>query len=129
MDTSVTAGRQDLAIADFWRRLGAFVSDIFILGAIGLTLGALCFDPLARMDTSAGPIGFAIALAYFGALNSRLGNGQTLANRWFGIHAMNMQGQLASPPRALFCHIVPDGPLLSYDQRELLAMGNGDAGA
>lgn len=129
MDTSVTEGRQDLAIAGFWRRFGAFVSDIFILGAIGLTLGALCFDPLARMGTPARLIGFAIALAYFDALNSRLGNGQAIASRWFGIRVMNTQGQLLSPPRALFCHIVLDGPLLSYEQGELLATGNGVAGA
>lgn len=112
MDTSVTEGRQDLVIAGFWRRLGAFVIDTLILGAIGLTLGALCFDPLARMGTPARLIGFAIALAYFGVLNSRLGNGQTLANRWLGIRVVNAQGQPLSLPRALLRYIVLDGLVL-----------------
>ncbi|MBD8899017.1 RDD family protein [Rhodanobacter sp. DHG33] len=113
MDTSVTEGRQDLVIAGFWRRLGAFVIDNLILAAIGLTLGALCFDPLARMGTpTAQLIGFAIALAYFGVLNSRLGNGQTLANRWLGIRVVNAQGQPLSLPRALLRYIVLDGLFL-----------------
>lgn len=109
MDTSVMEGRQDLVIAGFWRRFGAFVIDILILGAIGLTLGALCFDPLARMGEPARLIGFAIALAYFGVFNSRLGNGQTLANRWLGIRVVNAHGQPLSLPRALLRYTVLDG--------------------
>ncbi|HEV2539831.1 MAG TPA: RDD family protein [Frateuria sp.] len=112
MDTSVTEGGRDLVIAGFWRRLGAFVIDILILGAIGLTLGALCFDPLARMGAPAQLIGFAISLTYFGVFNSRLGNGQTLANRWLGIRVVNAQGQPLSLPRALLRYAVLDGLVL-----------------
>lgn len=72
-----------------------------MLGIVGMLLSALLFDTFARMGVYARLIGFAIALAYFGVLNSRIGGGQTLGKRWLGIRVVDAQGQLLSPPRAL----------------------------
>lgn len=106
MDTSVTDGRPDLVVAGFWRRLGAFLIDCLILGVVGGLVGMALFDTLARIGAPARLIGFVIALAYFGLFNSRIGNGQTLGNRWLGIRVANAQGQALSLPRALLRYTV-----------------------
>ncbi|GLQ50950.1 RDD family protein [Dyella flava] len=111
MDTSVGEGRQDLVIAGFWRRLGAFFIDSIIVGLVGALIGIVLFDSLARMGAPARLIGFVIALAYFGVLNSRIGDGQTLANRWLGIRVVDGQGQTLSLPRALLRYTVLGIPL------------------
>ncbi|MGC1550794.1 MAG: RDD family protein [Rhodanobacter sp.] len=95
-----------LDIAGFWRRLNAFVVDCFMLGIVGLVIGSILFDPLAHMGSYARLIGFAIALAYFGICNSRIGNGQTLAKRWFGIRVVDAQSQCLSLPRSLLRYAV-----------------------
>jgi Predicted membrane protein/domain len=96
----------DRKIAGFWRRLGAFAIDLILLGITGLILGALFFDPLARMGAYARLIGFAIALAYFGICNSRIGGGQTLGKRWLGVRVVDAHDQLLSLPRSLLRYAV-----------------------
>jgi Predicted membrane protein/domain len=96
----------DRKIAGFWRRLGAFVIDLILLGIAGMILGALFFDPLARMGAYARLIGFAIALAYFGLCNSRIGGGQTLGKRWLGVRVVDAHDQLLSLPRSLLRYTV-----------------------
>lgn len=96
----------DRKIAGFWRRLGAFVIDFMLLGIAGLILGALFFDPFARMGAYARLIGFAIALAYFGIFNSRIGGGQTLGKRWLGVRVVDAHDQLLSLPRSLLRYAV-----------------------
>jgi uncharacterized RDD family membrane protein YckC len=96
----------DRKIAGFWRRLGAFVIDFMLLGIAGLILGTLFFDPFARMGAYARLIGFAIALAYFGLFNSRIGGGQTLGKRWLGVRVVDAHVQLLSLPRSLLRYAV-----------------------
>ena len=99
-------GRLDREIAGFWRRLGAIVVDLALLALVGVILGGLFFDPLARMGAYARLIGFAIALAYFGVGNSRLGGGQTLGKRWLGVRVVDAHEQLLSLPRSLLRYTV-----------------------
>jgi uncharacterized RDD family membrane protein YckC len=106
MDTSVTDGAQDLAIAGFWRRIGAFFIDVILLGIIGQVIGLLLYGALTRMGAPARLIGFVIALAYFGIFNSYLGKGQTLANRWLGIRVVDAHGQPLSLPLSLLRYTV-----------------------
>ncbi len=96
----------DRKIAGFWRRLVAFVIDVILLGIAGMILGALFFDPFARMGAYARLIGFAIALAYFGICNSRIGGGQTLGKRWLGVRVVDAHDQLLSLPRSLLRYAV-----------------------
>jgi uncharacterized RDD family membrane protein YckC len=79
-------------IAGFWRRLGAFLVDMLVLGVIGIAIGALFFDTLAKLGPWGRLFGFAIAMAYFGILNSRLGNGETLGKRMLGITVVGVDG-------------------------------------
>lgn len=106
MDTLHGEGRPDRKIAGFWRRLGAFVIDLVLLGIVGMILGALLFDTFARMGAYARLIGFAIALAYFGIFNSRIGGGQTLGKRWLGVRVVDAHDQLLSLPRSLLRYAV-----------------------
>ena len=96
----------DRKIAGFWRRLGAFVIDLILLGIAGMILGVLFFDPFARMGAYARLIGFAIALAYFGLCNSRIGGGQTLGKRWLGVRVVDAHDQWLSLPRSLLRYAV-----------------------
>jgi len=106
MDTLSGEGGPERKIAGFWRRLGAFVIDLVLLGIAGMILGALFFDTLARMGAYARLIGFAIALAYFGIYNSRIGGGQTLGKRWLGVRVVDAHDQLLSLPRSLLRYAV-----------------------
>lgn len=85
----------------FWRRVGAFVIDGLLLGIPAAILGFLLFDQLAALGAYGRLVGFAIALAYFGLMNSRLGGGQTMGKGWLGIRATTLDGQLMSVPRSL----------------------------
>lgn len=98
------------AIAGFWRRLGAFAIDLILLLIVGLVLGGLLFDPLARMGTYARLVGFAIALAYFGICNSRITGGQTLGKQWLGVRVIDASGQALSLPRSLLRYTVLGTP-------------------
>jgi uncharacterized RDD family membrane protein YckC len=106
MDSLQGEGLPKGGIAGFWRRLGAFAIDVFLLGVVGWILGALLFDPLARMGFYAKLIGFAIALAYFGICNSRIGGGQTLGKRWLGVRVVDAHDRLLSLPRSLLRYAV-----------------------
>ncbi|OOG61561.1 hypothetical protein B0E46_16500 [Rhodanobacter sp. B04] len=113
MDTWHREGGPDRKIAGFWRRLGAFAIDLVLLGIAGLILGTLLFDTFARMGVYAKLIGFAIALAYFGICNSRIGGGQTLGKRWLGVRVVDAHDQLLSLPRSLLRYVVLGVPFFA----------------
>lgn len=83
-------------ISGFWRRLFAFALDGLLLGVVGAALGFALFDTLAHLGAWGRLVGFGIALAYFGILNSAVGKGQTLAKRLFGIHVVDRDGNYIS---------------------------------
>lgn len=87
-------------IATFWRRTGAAVADVLLLGAIGACLGLLWFDQLAALGRTGRVIGGAIALVYFCILNSQIGQGQTLGKRLAKIRVTDDKGAPISLPRS-----------------------------
>ena len=102
-----------LVIAGFWRRLFALLIDLLMLGALGMIIGMLFFDALARMGDAAKLIGFVIALAYFGLCNSRVLGGQTLAMRWLGLRVVDAQGDTLSVPRSILRYAVLGVPFFA----------------
>ena len=68
-------------IAGFWIRLLAFTIDSLILGIFGQILALVFSDFFYNIGPYGRPIGWAIALIYFGIFNSKLGSGQTLGKR------------------------------------------------
>jgi uncharacterized RDD family membrane protein YckC len=95
-----------LAAAGFWMRVLALIVDGLVLGGIGWVLGATMFDTLAQLGGWGRVIGFVIALAYFGILNSRVGGGQTLGKRFIGIRVQSLDGSLLSLPRSFARYVV-----------------------
>lgn len=130
MDTTQSATQpprlpESLVISGFWRRVGALFIDSMLLGAVGWIIGAIFFEPLARMGDWARIIGFVIALAYFGFGNSRLAGGQTPAKRWLGLRVVDVQGHTLSLPRSLLRYVVLGVPFfangLTPDPQRLLS--------
>lgn len=112
-------------IATFWRRTGANVVDVCLLGVIGACLGLLWFDQLAALGRMGRVVGLTIALMYFGILNSRIGQGQTLGKRLLkirvtddtgapiGLHRSVFRATILLVPFALNGTALPPGP---YEQ-------------
>lgn len=104
-----------LTFAKFWPRAGAIFIDLLIVGVVGYALGMVLFDTLAKLGAYARIPGFIIAISYFGVLNSRIGNGQTLAKRWLGLRVVDERGVCLSLPRSLLRYTVLGFPFfLNY---------------
>lgn len=84
------------AIAGFWRRLIAFCIDAIIVGIIGYLLGFILFEFFVKIGWWARIYGFAIALAYFGIMNSSVGGGQSVGKRLLYIKVVDKNGNSLS---------------------------------
>jgi uncharacterized RDD family membrane protein YckC len=92
--------------AGFWRRLLAFWLDGLLLAIAGVLVGIAAYDELARMGGYGPLVGFAIALLYFGILNSGIGGGRTLGKRLLGIRVAGVDGKPLSLSRSLLRYCV-----------------------
>ena len=93
MNDRVNTEKVDAPIfAGAWRRLGAFAIDGVLLGLVGICAGYFLFDTLVDIGGWGRLLGFVVALAYFGTLNSRIGNGQTLGKRLLKIKVAGDDG-------------------------------------
>ncbi len=97
-------------IAGFWRRLLAFLIDCLILGVIGLVIGSILFDTFTAMGGWGRLVGFAIALAYFGTLNSWVGGGQTAGKRLVNVKVVDSEGGSISLHRSYARYVVLGTP-------------------
>ncbi len=93
-------------ISGFWRRLLALIIDGLLLGLVGFVCGLVLFDPLAQLGGWGRVIGFLIALAYFGILNSSIGKGQTVGKRLMTIEVVDRFGQHILLARSLVRSVV-----------------------
>ena len=80
----------------FWRRILAFLVDGVFLWLVGIALGTAFFDAFSSMGLWARLVGFAIALFYFGAMNSDIGDGQTIGKRLLSLRVIDAQGYTLS---------------------------------
>jgi uncharacterized RDD family membrane protein YckC len=97
-------------ISGFWRRLVAFILDGLLLGLVGVILGLLWFDPLARLGGWGRLLGFCVSLVYFGVLNSAIGGGQTLGKGTMKIQVVDRSGHSISPGRSFLRYTVLGAP-------------------
>jgi uncharacterized RDD family membrane protein YckC len=88
-------------IAGFWARIGAYFVDAILLGSPVLILGIPLFSVFTQLGAWALLIGFGVALFYFGLLNSKFGEGQTVGKRLFGLEVVNARGEHISLDRSL----------------------------
>jgi len=101
----------DSVISGFWRRPLAFMLDGLLVGLVGFALGAVFFDSLARLGGWGRLVGFLIALAYFGVLNSRIGGGQTVGKRVFKIHVVDREGRTIPLGRSSLRYAILAAPI------------------
>lgn len=87
-------------ISGFWRRLLAITIDILILASIGYLLGYFFEEQFAKIGGWGGYIGLAIALLYFGVMNSKYCGGQTIGKKIFKIKVANKENETISFPRS-----------------------------
>ena len=97
-------------IANFWRRIGALFIDTLILGLVGFLLGLALESTLVQIGSWGRLIGFVIALVYFGVMNSKLFEGQTIGKRVLDLRVVNSENQTISLGRSVLRYIVLAAP-------------------
>lgn len=95
-------------IAPVWRRLLAFIIDLFLLGLLGMALGALLHAQFAAMGPWGRLVGFVITLLYFGLTQSHLRGGQSAGMHLLGLRVVTRTGEPVGLPAAfaraaIFC--------------------------
>lgn len=87
-------------ISGVWRRIGALVVDMVLLGMVGYVLGLAFWELLVDLGSWGRLLGFVIALLYFGLMNSSFANGQTLGKRLLGIRVVDAENNTIGLPRS-----------------------------
>lgn len=97
-------------IAGFWRRIGALFIDTILLGLFGFLLSMIFESVFVQIGVWGKLIGFVIALAYFGAMNSRVFVGQTVGKKILKLRVVNAENQTISIARSSLRYIVLAAP-------------------
>jgi len=87
-------------ISGFWRRIGALFIDTLILGFAGFALGQVLESTFVEIGAWGRLIGFAIALVYFGVMNSSISKGQTVGKKVLKIKVVDSSGEPISLARS-----------------------------
>lgn len=97
-------------IANFWRRIGALLIDTIILGLVGFLLGLALESTFVQIGGWGRLIGFVIALAYLGVMNSKLFKGQTIGKRILNLRVVDSENRTISLGRSVVRCIVLSAP-------------------
>jgi uncharacterized RDD family membrane protein YckC len=100
----------DRLVGSLWRRVIAFILDSIFVGVLGTVIALPFFDILSRLGAWGRLVGFCIAIAYFGVLNSRIGNGQTIGKRLLHLQVVDASGATISFSKALVRYAVLSAP-------------------
>jgi uncharacterized RDD family membrane protein YckC len=76
------------------------------LGLVGAVSGLFLFDTYARMGGWGRLIGFCVAMAYFGVMNSSICKGRTIGKRLMGIEVVDAAGRNISLPRSCLRYFI-----------------------
>ena len=93
-------------IAGFWIRIGAFFIDALLLGVMGFVLGNLFEEQFVQIGGVGRLVGFCIAIAYFGIMNSAVCEGQTIGKRLLNLRVVNSNNDVISLPLSLLRYSV-----------------------
>jgi uncharacterized RDD family membrane protein YckC len=88
-------------IAGVGRRLVAFAADAVLLGLVGQILGRAFMSLWFEIGPYGRFVGLMLVLPYFGLLNARTGNGQTLGKRLMRIAVRDERNQMIGSGRSL----------------------------
>ena len=97
-------------IANFWKRLGAFFIDTLILGLVGFLLGLALEATFVQIGGWGRLIGFGIALTYFGLMNSKLCNGQTIGKRLLNLRVVDLDNHTIPLFKSVLRYIILAAP-------------------
>ena len=93
-------------ISGFWRRIVALIVDSILLALGGFALGVVLESVFIQMGSWSVFTGFFISLGYFGVMNSRYAEGQTLGKKLLGIRVVDGNNQTISLGRSLLRYCV-----------------------
>ncbi len=93
-------------ISGFWRGVGALLIDTLVLGVVGFVLGLAFESVFVRMGAWGRLIGFAIALVYFGVMNSKVSGGQTLGKKFLKLRVVNSINAPISVGKSILRYII-----------------------
>lgn len=93
-------------ISGFWRRIGALVIDTLILGVAGLALGLFFESLFVQMGGWGRLVGFAIALIYFGVMNSSIAEGQTIGKKVLKIRVVGSNNYPISLGKSILRYVI-----------------------
>lgn len=93
-------------ISGFWRRVGALLIDTFVLGGVGFLLGLVLESVFFQMGVWGRFIGFTVALVYFGVMNSKVSNGQTLGKKVLKLRVVNSINAPISVGKSILRYII-----------------------
>ncbi|TVV42999.1 RDD family protein [Thalassolituus sp. C2-1] len=93
-------------IAKFWRRVWALFIDTLILGLVGFLLGLALDSTFVQLGGWGRFIGFVIALIYFGIMNSKLFEGQTIGKKLLNLRVVDSENKTISLSRSALRYIV-----------------------
>lgn len=77
----------------FWARLGAWIIDLVLVGAVCFGIGWLAMDFVSTLGPRGRLIGLALGVAYFGVTASGLGGGRSLGMRLLRLKVVSVSGQ------------------------------------
>ncbi len=97
-------------IANFWKRIGALFVDTLILGLVGFLLGLVLESTFVQISGWGRLIGFSIALTYFGLMNSKIFNGQTIGKRLLNLKVVDSNNQTIPLIKSVLRYIVLAAP-------------------
>lgn len=89
------------SLAGYWRRIFAFLIDMLLLAVIGYIAGAIFDDTFVALGAWGRAVGFLIALAYFGIMESRAGGGASWGKQALGLQVITRDGALLHAPAAI----------------------------
>lgn len=101
----------------FWSRVGALLIDFLILGVFGFILGLFLSDFFVQLGEHGILIGLTISVLYFGLLNSKLGNGQTLGKMALNISVVDKESNKISTEKSILRALIYIAPyfLINYN--------------
>ena len=93
-------------ISGFWRRVGALFVDTLVLGIVGFVLSLVFGSVFIQIGAWGRLIGFVIALVYFGVMNSKVSEGQTLGKKALKLRVVNSDNVPISVGRSILRYII-----------------------
>lgn len=112
----MTDSTQKQWIAGFWQRIAAMVLDFIVLGLLGFLSSLIFRHQFEQMGTWGFLVGFSIALIYFGVMNSKLANGQTIGKKILKIKVVNQLNQPIGLGRSIVRYIILVTPFFLSNQ-------------